>query len=85
MGGTQEMGENPWLSETDLNRLAEGMSGDSSRSRASFRAILATVGELLGEPDIDVLLRRVVDHTMSFCVDCHTQNQASDECLTCHY
>ena len=28
---------------------------------------------------------RVVDHTMSFCVDCHTQNQASNECLTCHY
>ena len=28
---------------------------------------------------------RVVDHTMSFCVDCHNQRQASVECLTCHY
>ncbi len=28
---------------------------------------------------------RVVDHTMSFCVDCHTQREASIECLTCHY
>ena len=27
----------------------------------------------------------VVEHTMSFCVDCHTENQASIECLTCHY
>jgi hypothetical protein len=28
---------------------------------------------------------RVVDHTMRFCVDCHTDRQASNECLTCHY
>jgi hypothetical protein len=27
---------------------------------------------------------RVVDHTMSFCVDCHNQQQASVDCLTCH-
>ena len=29
--------------------------------------------------------QRVVDHSMSFCVDCHNQQQASIECLTCHY
>ena len=28
---------------------------------------------------------RVVDHTMSFCVRCHEQNQASIDCVTCHY
>ncbi len=27
---------------------------------------------------------RVVDHSMSFCVDCHNQREASVECLTCH-
>ena len=29
--------------------------------------------------------RRVVDHTMGFCVNCHTERKASNDCLTCHY
>jgi hypothetical protein len=28
---------------------------------------------------------RVVNHTMGFCVDCHRKNNASNDCLTCHY
>lgn len=28
---------------------------------------------------------RAVEHTMSFCVSCHEQNQAPIECTTCHY
>ena len=28
---------------------------------------------------------RVVDHTMGFCIDCHKQRGASNDCLTCHY
>lgn len=28
---------------------------------------------------------RVVAHTMGFCVDCHRENNASNDCLTCHY
>ena len=28
---------------------------------------------------------RVVDMDMAFCVNCHTQKQASNDCLTCHY
>lgn len=28
---------------------------------------------------------RVVDHTMGFCIDCHKQKGASNDCLTCHY
>jgi len=28
--------------------------------------------------------RRVVDLSMSFCVNCHTSRQASTDCLTCH-
>jgi hypothetical protein len=28
---------------------------------------------------------RVVDHTMGFCVTCHRQQQAPNDCLTCHY
>ncbi|MEZ5294623.1 MAG: cytochrome c3 family protein [Vicinamibacterales bacterium] len=29
--------------------------------------------------------RRMVDMDMAFCVNCHTQKQASNDCLTCHY
>ena len=28
---------------------------------------------------------RVVDHTMGFCINCHQQKGASNDCLTCHY
>jgi len=28
---------------------------------------------------------RVVDHTMGFCVNCHKQKNASNDCLTCHF
>jgi hypothetical protein len=29
--------------------------------------------------------QRVVDHTMGFCINCHKQRGASNDCLTCHY
>ncbi len=28
---------------------------------------------------------RVVKMNMAFCVNCHTEKQASNDCLTCHY
>jgi hypothetical protein len=28
---------------------------------------------------------RVVDHTMRFCITCHEQKGASNDCLVCHY
>lgn len=28
---------------------------------------------------------RVVDHSMGFCVDCHREQSASNDCLTCHF
>jgi hypothetical protein len=28
---------------------------------------------------------RAVDHTMGFCVGCHQQKKAPNDCLTCHY
>ncbi len=32
-----------------------------------------------------IVAEPAVDHTMSFCVACHEQNQASIDCVTCHY
>ena len=29
--------------------------------------------------------RRVVDHTMGFCVSCHQERKVSNDCVTCHY
>ena len=29
--------------------------------------------------------RRAVNMDMQFCVNCHKQKQASNDCLTCHY
>jgi hypothetical protein len=29
--------------------------------------------------------QRVVNHTMGFCIDCHKQKGASNDCLVCHY
>jgi hypothetical protein len=29
--------------------------------------------------------KRVVDHSMGFCIDCHREKQVSNDCLTCHY
>jgi hypothetical protein len=29
--------------------------------------------------------QRVVDHSMNFCISCHKQKAASNDCLTCHY
>ena len=28
---------------------------------------------------------RNVDHTMGFCVNCHNERKASNDCLTCHF
>jgi hypothetical protein len=29
--------------------------------------------------------KRVVNHSMGFCVQCHAERQVSNDCLTCHY
>jgi hypothetical protein len=26
-----------------------------------------------------------VDHTMSFCINCHKERKVSNDCQTCHY
>jgi serine phosphatase RsbU (regulator of sigma subunit) len=56
--------ENPWFSKEELDRFAECLTGDSDRDQACFRALLATVSEVLGETDLDKLLTKLIDHSI---------------------
>jgi hypothetical protein len=38
-----------------------------------------------GDLATQTVAERVVDHKMGFCVTCHKQKNASNDCLTCHY
>jgi hypothetical protein len=38
-----------------------------------------------GDLSKQTVAERVVDHGMGFCVKCHTEKKASNDCLTCHY
>jgi cytochrome c7-like protein len=38
-----------------------------------------------GDVANQTVAERVVDHNMGFCVNCHNQKHASNDCLTCHY
>jgi hypothetical protein len=38
-----------------------------------------------GEVAQMTVAERKVDHTMGFCVDCHRDRKASNDCLTCHF
>jgi hypothetical protein len=38
-----------------------------------------------GDVANQTVAERSVDHNMGFCVDCHRKNNASNDCLTCHY
>ena len=38
-----------------------------------------------GDLNNQTVAERVVDLNMGFCVNCHTQKKASNDCLTCHY
>ena len=38
-----------------------------------------------GDVASQTVAERVIDHNMGFCVDCHRERKASNECWTCHY
>jgi Cytochrome c7 and related cytochrome c len=38
-----------------------------------------------GDVANQTVAERAVDHTMGFCVNCHTQKKAPNDCLTCHF
>lgn len=61
--GTEDPGAR-WLTPEELKRFAECISGDSERDQRCLRALMATVSEVLATPDLDELLKRLVDHTI---------------------
>ena len=38
-----------------------------------------------GDMTTQTVAERKVDHTMGFCIECHRQQKASVDCVTCHY
>jgi predicted CXXCH cytochrome family protein len=38
-----------------------------------------------GNQAAQTVAQRMVEMDMGFCVNCHKQKQASNDCLTCHY
>src|SRR6202167_4349637 len=38
-----------------------------------------------GDMHTQTVAERKVDHTMGFCVECHRQNNAPIDCVTCHF
>jgi len=38
-----------------------------------------------GDVKNQTVAERVVDHNMGFCVNCHREKKASNDCLTCHF
>jgi len=57
-------GPGPWFSHEELSRFSEFLTGDSARDQRNFADLLATVTEVLGEPDLEMLLRKLVDHAV---------------------
>ncbi|MGH7162727.1 MAG: PP2C family protein-serine/threonine phosphatase [Planctomycetota bacterium] len=56
--------EKPYFSAEQMARFAEFLTGEPARDQEGFRALLATVTEVLGETDSDTLLRTLVDRAI---------------------
>ena len=54
----------PWFTEEEVNYYAQFLTGDSEDRDHNFRTLLSTVGEVLGETDLDRLLRKLVAHAI---------------------
>ncbi len=56
--------ERPWFSEEEVHYYAEFLSGVSSASQRNFRTLIATVSEVIGETELDALLRKLLAHAI---------------------
>lgn len=56
-------GDHPWFTEEDVKSYAAYL-GTGEDGQRHFRTLLATVSEVLGETDLDALLRKLVEHAV---------------------
>ena len=70
----------PWQRVYGWNEEAHVRFNHAPHVRAQVQCAIChgDVGQM-------TVAQRVVDHTMGFCVQCHTARKASNDCLTCHY
>jgi len=72
--------EIPWQRVYGFTRESHVRFNHAPHVRASV-ACATCHGDLANQ----TVAERVVDHNMGFCVNCHRQKQASNDCWTCHY
>jgi cytochrome c7-like protein/class III cytochrome C family protein len=72
--------EIPWQRVYGFTREAHVRFNHAPHVRASVECS-ACHGDVAKQS----VAERVVDHNMGFCVNCHKQKNAPNECLTCHY
>ena len=79
--GYSEKGiEIPWQRVYGFTREAHVRFNHAPHIRASVDCATCH-GDLAKQ----TVAERVVDHSMGFCVNCHKQKSASNDCLTCHF
>ena len=54
----------PWFTEEDVDYYVNFLASPSGGEHESFRTLLATVSEVLGETDFDALLSKLVQHAL---------------------
>ena len=72
--------EIPWQRVYGFTREAHVRFNHAPHIRASVDCATCH-----GDVGKQTVAERSVDHTMGFCVNCHTQKKASNDCLTCHF
>jgi hypothetical protein len=79
--GYSEKGiEIPWQRVYGFTREAHVRFNHAPHIRASVDCTTCH-GDLAKQ----TVAERVVNHSMGFCVNCHKQKSASNDCLTCHF
>ena len=79
--GYSEKGiEIPWQRVYGFTREAHVRFNHAPHIRASVDCATCH-----GDVANQTVAERVVDHSMGFCVNCHKNKNASNDCLTCHY
>ncbi|MHC4972305.1 MAG: PP2C family protein-serine/threonine phosphatase [Planctomycetota bacterium] len=54
----------PWFSEDDVRYYSQFLSGPAKDAHENFKTLLATVSEVLGQTDLDALLKKLVQHAL---------------------